>query len=421
MSPPAPDPTTARLRTGLAWAGAAGLAVLTLHLYLVTDWPWPDATLQRGLVVLAAAAALAWLLGAPRPGRGLIAYGVYAGALVAVALARGGPEASRELWRQAAFLAVVAAAAAPLPMGRGGLVALHVFCLSLVLLLLGGPRSAYDHLDRPGFYHALEQWSGYPELGMLRAAGAAGAIGLACAARAARVRGAALLLAAAFAAATVLMQSRSATVTIPLVALWLLGVAAVKWRSKAAAVVLALGCVALAGVAVRGGGVTALYERAAGTLARETGIRERGWTAARAMAAEHPIAGVGLGAYPREYYARGYGDDAAHAYNIVLHVLAEGGAIGLLGWLALWGRVLWVGLRRASRTPRGAAVFALHGMLVAFLVRSQSEHFLANLATSDRVLLVLALWIGLTEGLALDTERASADERSGDGPVIAST
>ena len=39
-------------------------------------------------------------------------------------------------------------------------------------------------------------------------------------------------------------------------------------------------------------------------------------------------------------------------------------------------------------------------MLVAFLLRSQSEHFLANLATSDRMLLLVALWIGLSEGLA---------------------
>jgi hypothetical protein len=52
-------------------------------------------------------------------------------------------------------------------------------------------------------------------------------------------------------------------------------------------------------------------------------------------------------------------------------------------------------------------------MLVAFLIRSQSEHFLANLATSDRVLLLVALWMGLTEGLALDAVR----ERRQPAPV----
>ncbi len=47
-----------------------------------------------------------------------------------------------------------------------------------------------------------------------------------------------------------------------------------------------------------------------------------------------------------------------------------------------------------------------------FLVRSQSEHFLANLMTSDRMLLLLALWMGLTEGLALDAARVPAPPRA---------
>jgi hypothetical protein len=51
-------------------------------------------------------------------------------------------------------------------------------------------------------------------------------------------------------------------------------------------------------------------------------------------------------------------------------------------------------------------------MLVAFLVRSQSEHFLANLANSDRLLLLVALWIGLTEGLALDAARVRKPPRA---------
>ena len=130
------------------------------------------------------------------------------------------------------------------------------------------------------------------------------------------------------------------------------------------------------------------------------------------MFADHPVVGVGLGGYRREYYERRLGAVATHAYNIVLHVLAESGVIGLLGWLALWGRVLYVGARHAGPTPRGAAVFALHGALVMFVVRSQSEHFLANLMTSDRMLLLLALWMGLTEGLVLDAARVPAPPRA---------
>jgi O-antigen ligase len=219
------------------------------------------------------------------------------------------------------------------------------------------------------------------------------------------VRVAGVVLALAFAAAAVFLRSRSAVVAIPIVTAWLLGVAAVKWRSKAAAAALVLGLIGATAVAVRGGGVTALMSRAAGTVTRETAIREQGWRAAQGMFADHPLVGVGLGGYQREYYERHLGADSSHAYNIVLHVLAESGALGLLGWLALWGRALYVGVRHTRKTPRGAAIFALHGMLVAFLVRSQSEHFLANLMTSDRLLLLVALWIGLTEGLALDASR----------------
>jgi O-antigen ligase len=390
----------AGLTRALAAVGAAALIATTVVLYLVGDGPWPARTLLRAGVVASSGAAVAWLLARPRPTRALIPYALYALSLLVVFAAGSGDDATRELWRQAAFVTVLAAAAAPLPIARGALVGVQVGCLLLVWLLLAGPRSGFDTVDRAGFYHALEQWSGYPELGLLMAVATCAMVAFACAARPARVRVAAAVLAVAFAAATVFLRSRSAVATIPIVAAWLLGVAAVKWRSKAAAALLALGIIAAAAVAVRGGGVGALVSRAADTVTRETAIREQGWRAAWGMFTDHPPTGVGLCGYQREYYQRRLGADSTHAYNIVLHVLAESGVIGLLGWLALWSRVLYVGVRRAAPTSRGAAIFALHGILVAFLVRSQSEHFLANLATSDRLLLLVALWMGLTEGLA---------------------
>jgi O-antigen ligase len=384
----------------LGGVGAAALAALTLVLYLVGDGPWPASEIIRTCIVLAAGGVVAWLLARPRPTRALVPHALYVLSLLVVFVAAGGTDATRELWRQAAFVTVLAAAAAPLPIPRGALVGVHVGCLLLVWLQLAGPRSAFDTVDRAGFYHALEHWGGYPELGLLMGVATCAMVAFALAARPPLVRIAGAVLALAFAAGTVFLRSRSAVGTIPVVAAWLLIVAVVKWRSKAAAAALALGLVAATVVAVRGGGVHALVARVAGTVTREAGIRAQGWNAAQGMAADHPIVGVGLGGYQREYYDRRLGPDASHAYNIVLHVLAESGAIGLLGWLALWGRVLYVGVRHAARTPRGAAIFALHGILVAFLVRSQSEHFLANLLTSDRVLLLLALWMGLTEGLA---------------------
>ena len=402
---------TVGLPHALAWAGAIGIAALTIVLYLVGDGPWPANTMIRACIGVAAAAAIAWVLQRPRPAAGLVAYAAYALSLLVVFFAAGGPDATRELWRQAAFLTVLAAAAAPLPVPRGTLFGVHVGCLLLVWLQLAGPRSGYDTVGLAGFYHALEHWSGYPELGLLMAVATGAMIAFACAARPPLVRVAAVTLALAFAAATVFLRSRSAVLTVPLVAVWLLGVASVKWRSKAAAAALAAALIGAAAVAVRGGGVTTIMSRAAETVTRETAIRERGWRAAREMFADHPIVGVGLGGYQREYYERRLGTDSSHAYNIVLQVLAESGAIGLLGWLALWGRVLYVGVRHAHRTPSGAAIFALHAILVTFLIRSQSEHFLENLLASDRVLLLVALWMGLTEGLALDGARGLTRER----------
>jgi O-antigen ligase len=411
MSTPPPGPTMSLPRV-LAGAGAAALIATTIALYLVGDGPWPAGTLLRAGVVVSSAATVAWLLARPHPTRALIPHGLYALSLLVVFAAAGGQDASRELWRQAAFVAVLAAAAAPLPIGRGVLVGVQVGCLLLVWLQLAGPRSAFDTVERAGFYHALEHWSGYPELGLLMAVATCGLAAFACAARPPAVRLAGAVLALGFAAATVFLRSRSAVLTIPIVVAWLLGVAVVKWRSKAAAIALAAGLIAATAVAVRGGGIGVVMSRAAEAVSREAAIRERGWQAARGMFADHPVVGVGLGGYQREYLDRRLGSDSPHAYNIVLQVLAESGVIGLLGWLALWGRVLYLGVRRAAPTPRGAAIFALHGMLVAFLVRSQSEHFLANLATSDRLLLLVALWMGLTEGLALDAALEPAPPRA---------
>ena len=249
----APDRlATVGLPGALAWIGAAALAALTIVLYLVGDGPWPASSIVRAGVVLGALAAIAWAMQRPRPTAGLVAHAAYVVSLLVVFFAAGGPDATRELWRQAAFLAVLAAAAAPLPVPRGALLGVHVGCLLLVWLQLAGPRSAYDTVGRAGFYHALEQWSGYPELGLLMAVATCAMVAFACAARPPLVRVAAAVLALAFAGATVFLQSRSAVVAIPVVAAWLLRSSPrCKWRSKAAAAVLVLGLLGATVVAVR--------------------------------------------------------------------------------------------------------------------------------------------------------------------------
>jgi hypothetical protein len=85
-----------------------------------------------------------------------------------------------------------------------------------------------------------------------------------------------------------------------------------------------------------------------------------------------------------------------------LHEGAEVGYLGLTAYFLMWARVLWRTLRTlraAGRSADGVAALATQGMLIAFLVRSQSEHFLANLDASFRVLLLLAVLFGLAESL----------------------
>jgi putative inorganic carbon (hco3(-)) transporter len=68
------------------------------------------------------------------------------------------------------------------------------------------------------------------------------------------------------------------------------------------------------------------------------------WQAAQNMAHDHPWLGVGLGNYEvayEKYRLLNWGEPLGHAHNYYLNILAEGGIIGLLAYLGLWGSILW--------------------------------------------------------------------------------
>jgi O-antigen ligase len=148
---------------------------------------------------------------------------------------------------------------------------------------------------------------------------------------------------------------------------------------------------------------------------REMGIRGEGWRVAQAMMRQSPWFGVGPGRYAYDYSEYSTQQDRTHAYNIVLHTGADLGWVGLTMYLALWARVAWISIaaafarvRTPADLPERAAALATHAMIVAFFVRSQSEHFLANLTTSFRLLLLVGILFGLAEGLRA-RRSASAD------------
>ncbi len=304
---------------------------------------------------------------------------------------------TQEYWRQLCFLATVMAVAWGTRGATARWVAAVVIGLALIVFQILGPHSVVDALGRPLHYRSIQQWSGYPEIGLLAAVGAVASIALMLGDRRWRLRVAAGLFAVGFTAATLYLLSRFSLITIAATGLWLALVTAIVARSRLAVMMLLAAMVgALALVAVRAD-VRARLDSVFRDRTAAVDIRSEGWRVAAEMMRDHPLLGVGPGRYREEYPQYSTTGDSGHAYNIILHEGAELGYLGLLAYLIMWARVLWRSLRAAGRSPAGVAALATHGMLFAFFLRSQSEHFLANLQASFRVLLLLAFLFGLAE------------------------
>jgi O-antigen ligase len=339
--------------------------------------------------------------------RSLIPYAIYAAALLVSWWAHPSPAGTRELWQQAAFVALIAAVA---PLRRpGALAAALVAGLALVSWQVLGPRSVVLLSGRALHFKSIDQWGGYPEIGLLVALGAGACTALVVAGGRLSLRIAGAVLTAAFTAAAFYIHARSAVLTVLLTAAWLVVVGLFRAVPRRRGWVLAGAAGAVAAVCL----VTWLARPAdVGRLSasisqsQELAVRVEGWRVATAMLRDHPLFGVGPGRYPEEYARYSTRQDPAHAYNTFLHIAAELGLCGLLAYALLWIRVLGLTLTRSS--DAGLAMFAAHGMLVAFLIRSQSEHFLANLPTSYRALLLLGVLFGLAEACAMPRSRISS-------------
>ena len=116
------------------------------------------------------------------------------------------------------------------------------------------------------------------------------------------------------------------------------------------------------------------------------------WQAAVNMADANPIFGVGLGNYEAAYetyrlvkwqYALG------HAHNVYLNTLAETGALGLAGYLILWGSIFAVTIRVIHRA--GGVERALAIGLLGTWTHLMTHQFLDNLYVNNVHLLIGAL------------------------------
>ena len=120
------------------------------------------------------------------------------------------------------------------------------------------------------------------------------------------------------------------------------------------------------------------------------------WTVALRMFGQHPVAGVGLGRYPRlmpEFRSRWVQLENAH--NFFLHVLAEMGVLGVVPWAAVLASSVWV-LMRAARgsDPFGAGLaFGILFGTIGFSITWLTGHPL--LLPSGQILFASALALGL--------------------------
>lgn len=107
------------------------------------------------------------------------------------------------------------------------------------------------------------------------------------------------------------------------------------------------------------------------------------WQAAFAMAEDHPLIGVGFGAYEIAYprYALvNWPHPLGHAHNYYLNLLAEVGVIGLGAYLLLWLSISWLTMRALGRLEgfrRGVAL-GLLGVWTHLAVHSLFDKLYVN-------------------------------------------
>lgn len=126
-----------------------------------------------------------------------------------------------------------------------------------------------------------------------------------------------------------------------------------------------LGLAALLAVALLVPGVRARFASSVSVSANEDRVFI--WARAREVIADHPVLGVGFGAYPRvaqPYYDRADPNFPMHtwAHDTPLSLLAETGPTGLAAYLWLWLSIYVLGVK-ALRTGSAAALGLLAGTL----------------------------------------------------------
>lgn len=119
------------------------------------------------------------------------------------------------------------------------------------------------------------------------------------------------------------------------------------------------------------------------------------WESSLKMFQDHKLMGVGLGQYSKTYndMSLGYKSTQAkevleHAHNNFIHMLAENGLVGFLGFVYMFGYFIWQSLKgwRHKRNPYDLMMI---GMILAFLIQGLTEYNFGNSALMKTFWLLL--------------------------------
>lgn len=125
------------------------------------------------------------------------------------------------------------------------------------------------------------------------------------------------------------------------------------------------------------------------------------WQSAWNMFKDHPVFGVGLGQYTENYQQKYISQHAkepnlTHAHNNFMQMLAENGIVGFIGFVIMFGYIIFKNLIAWFRT-RNVYTLMIVSSTVCLLLQGFTEYNVGNSAVIKMYWLVLALCLILTK------------------------
>ena len=125
------------------------------------------------------------------------------------------------------------------------------------------------------------------------------------------------------------------------------------------------------------------------------------WQSAWNMFKDHPVLGVGLGQYTKNYQQKYISPEAkepklGHAHNNFMQMLAENGIVGFAGFVIMFGYIIFKNLITWVKVKNVYALMIVSAM-VCLLLQGFTEYNVGNSAVIKMYWLILGLLVVLSE------------------------